>query len=206
MNNINLIPAPRREAKAHRAHVVKWITGLSAYALILVLGYCVSGRFAMADSRAMNQESRHLSFVQDASRKMVQALQQELTQARQKLQTSKVLGQQPDWGSLMSLLAKNMGDDVVLDFCRLQRVTPEAAPIKSDVPTPAAPATPQLLLELGGFAQSQADVSQYVLRLEKTGLFNKVKIIKTSREAFRDGKAVAFRLECLVDANGGTTP
>ena len=54
------------------------------------------------------------------------------------------------------------------------------------------------LLGLRGYGRSQAAVAKFVLRLEQTGLFQEVKTLKRTREAFLDAEAVAFRLECLL--------
>jgi hypothetical protein len=41
-------------------------------------------------------------------------------------------------------------------------------------------------------------VSQFVLRLEQTGLFESVELVKTNREPFLATDAVAFKLDCQL--------
>jgi Tfp pilus assembly protein PilN len=127
---------------------------------------------------------------------------------QQKLSTAQAVGQQPDWGALLDLLARNLGDNLVLELCRLQHLKGgEKAPASG---APASGANDglgeQFLLEISGLARTQSDVSDCVLRLEKAGLFDRVKLIKTNRHSFLSGKAVAFDLECTFQGGGGATP
>ena len=54
------------------------------------------------------------------------------------------------------------------------------------------------LLTIGGYGMTHEDVGRYVLRLERLGLFSRVKLAQTSREPFLSEHAIAFRLECQL--------
>ena len=54
-----------------------------------------------------------------------------------------------------------------------------------------------------GCGQSQTAVSNFVLRLERTELFDQVKLIGTSRRPFLSGSAVEFQVECFLAEAGG---
>ena len=104
---------------------------------------------------------------------------------------------------LLGLLARNVHDDVVLEFCRL-RQSDRAGAGKGASAAEARLDRP-LLLDLGGLAMSQGVVSRFVLRLEKTGLFDQFRLINTSPRKFLKKDVVAFRLECLLSGQGGAT-
>ena len=57
------------------------------------------------------------------------------------------------------------------------------------------------LIRLVGYARSQAAVSQFVLRLEAAGLFDRVTVMRTAREPFLDDQAIAFHLQCLLGSD-----
>ena len=202
MIGVNLVPSVRRKAKAQRAHLTRWVTGLLAYGLVLLAGYLVTVRYAAADSQPIDQESRKTSRQLENSGKAVVSLTQELGQAQKKLWTAQAVGQQPDWSHLMTLLSQNLDDTIVLNLCRLQKTKPAESPAKKgDAPDAAVHA--QLGLELEGYAKAQSNVSEFVLRLEKLGLFDKVKLVKTTRQEYLKAQAVAFRLECTLTIQEG---
>lgn len=219
MKSVNLIPSRRRQAKARKTRTLQWVTALASYGLILLAGYLASIRYAAADRGPVAQEARQAAVQLEMSNRTVQALTQELGQAHQKLRTAQTVGQQPDWSRLLALLSQNLDDNLVLDLCRLQKLAPaeKAGPGKGPGSSGSGPIDPSrppsvwrtpanLLLELEGFAKAQSHVSEYILRLEKTGLFDKVKLVKTSRQDFLNGKAVAFRLECTILSPEAATP
>jgi hypothetical protein len=51
--------------------------------------------------------------------------------------------------------------------------------------------------------RSQAAVSQFVLRLEQLGLFDRVTLLDTRREPFGADSAVGFRAVCIMHVREG---
>jgi Tfp pilus assembly protein PilN len=191
MNGVNLIPSRRREAKARKAHLLKLTTGLAVYGLALLGAYLLCTHSVASGSRPLDSESMTVAARLNAANCRVMVLTEELTLAQQRMQAGRAIGQQPDWGSLLKVLAQNLGDRIVLDSCQLRKV-----PLVGESLPPDDASNEPLLLELSGWANAQADVSAYVLRLEQTGLFGEVKLVKTNRQSFLDRQAVAFQLEC----------
>ena len=98
---------------------------------------------------------------------------------------------------LLALLANTKGEDVVLRSVSVGPApVPPPPPVERGKPVPPPPA-PETLLEVMGVGQTQLAVSQHVLRLEQTGLFSKVALLDTGREAFLNSSAIAFRLQCV---------
>ena len=192
--------------------MVKWTFGLGLYVAGMVAAYVLCGRYALQDT-SLDRDTRNAAIQLSVVSKRVLTINQDMAVTQQKLQTAKAVGQQPDWSTLMSLLGQDLGDQVVLDLCRLQRspvaLGADRPAVKTDpAGKPEPPPENPFLLELNGFAKTQADVSDFVLRLEKTSLFDKVKLVRTTRQSFLNGKAVAFRLECTFGEkgpNGGTS-
>lgn len=210
MKRVNLMPQVRRQAQARKARIVRWTTVLGTYGFLLLLGYLASVRYVKADTRPFDTEARELDSKLATTNQTVAALSRELAQVQAKLRTAQAVGQQPDWSRLLALLSQNTSENIVLDVCRLRRVAKADGPAKPAPPpgTPTADplADSQLVLELEGFAKAQSNVPEYVLRLEEVGLFDKVKLVKTSRQDFLKNKTVAFSLECTFRTGGGRRP
>lgn len=199
---MNLIPAPRREAAAARAHLVRWAAGLAVYCVLLLAASIACSVYAGGDASALTEESRRLSARLAGPNQMVLALQRELAGAQRRLRSAQEVGKQPDWSVVMALLANIVADDLVLDMCRLDRVLRTG-----DQPGKRGSASGRrFVLTLSGLARSQAAVSSFILRLEKTGLFTRVGLVKTSRQSFLSGKAVAFEVKCLLEEGGSGQP
>src|SRR5260370_38207947 len=66
------------------------------------------------------------------------------------------------------------------------------------------------IVRIQGYGRSQAVVAQFILRLEQTGLFDDVVLVKTNREPFLDDHAMSFQVECQLRATpldaGGDAP
>ena len=205
MNGVNLIPGKRREAKAQKTRLRKWILALASYLTVLLAGYFLLDHYALGNTLALRSQSKKAVTELGRSRQLTTALNQELAQTGKKLQTAQEIGGQPDWGAMLAILAQNTSDNVVLNSCQMDRVQgADNTPKPGDAKTGSGELP--VVLDLGGFAKAQSDVSGYVLRLEKLGLFEKVKLVKTSRESYLAQEAVSFRLECTLQGSGGAKP
>ncbi|MCG3180426.1 MAG: hypothetical protein BIFFINMI_02787 [Phycisphaerae bacterium] len=203
MKRVNLIPQSRQQARARKNRAVRWGTILGTYATLLAVGYVASTRYVAADARPLDAEAREVGSKLATTNQTCTTLSGELLSAQQKLRTAQSVGQQPDWSQLLTLLSQKTDENVVLNICRLRRIRKSA---DGPAPQPGVAAETQadskLVLELEGFAKSQSNVPEYVLRLEQIGLFEKVKLVKTSRQDFLNNKSVAFTLECDFRTRG----
>ena len=95
---------------------------------------------------------------------------------------------------------------IVLSHCELlpvsdaASVVPAAGAANGSPATSLAPAVThsRYTLALSGMGRSQAAISQYVLRLENTGLFDRVTLIESKLAPFGGGEAVSFRIGCTL--------
>jgi hypothetical protein len=203
MKSVNLIPGPRRDAKRRRRHRNTCVAACGAYAAVLACAVGVArivwGGAAVVEELGTRIETAEKD-IHRLERQTADA-RVELATARATVEANRTVAGQPDWSVLLGLLAKTTGDDVVLRAVSIAPPPNVAGPAPVAAGTAGANATqpkamPDVVLDVGGIGRSQLAVSQHVLRLEQTGLFSKVTLLDTGREAYLNGNAIAFRLQC----------
>ena len=131
------------------------------------------------------------------------------------LAAARTVADQPDWGSLLSVIAARLGEDAVLSNCSLEpaeaAAVPSApqngAPGQKGQPAPIAARPSRYRLTLAGLARTQEAVSRLTLEYTNAHLFDSVNIVETRRSTFLDQPAVAFRIECAInEAPAGRSP
>lgn len=203
MQQLNLIPLPRRRLKRSRRHL-----GVSAAicAAFLALSAAYVGAAAMlVDSNpSLNDDLAEARASIERGGKKLSALTAEASAARSRLLAATVIREQPDWSMLLALLGEKTGDDVVLRACRVKPIDAapaKTAPGKAPAKPVAAALESKFIVELGGLGRNQMAVSHFVLRLEQSGLFDRVTLMDTNREAFLSGEASGFRVECALSGS-----
>jgi Tfp pilus assembly protein PilN len=200
MHRINLIPESRRLARQRRVRVRYWVgIGLGYSAVVVAVCLWQGGLGTGADVRAQAEELAQL----DAELAQIQAsqsaLQPQLAEQALVLAAGRSITDQPDWALLLTYLADEvLGDQIVLNGCSL-------GPAQGAQRAGGPDDTP-LVLTLTGYAKTTPDVSRFTLRLEQTGLFDRVSLTHTNREPYLDGQAIAFEVRCLMNPGGGVTP
>ena len=190
MRDVNLIPAPRREAKRRRRLMRLCAASCMAYAAAVVGASMASiavwpGPSAQ-DHRDLQEAEQQIQHKQH----QLAFTHAQLTAAKLTLDAERRVAGQPDWSILLVLMADKAGEQVVLKSCQVR-------PLTGDVKLAAAGgASPTV--EANGVGRSQLAVSQFVLRLERSGLFSKVALVDTHREGYLTGEAVAFRIEATL--------
>lgn len=194
MNRINLISQSRRQARAHRVRCRWWIVGFVGYTIALA-SVCMlySGLDTFTDTGSLNDQLAEL----DAELATVNAeqaqIRPQLTEQRLVLTAGRSITDQPDWSMLLIYLADELlGDDVVLGGCTLEPLAGEGESVNFQDAT--------MSVTLTGHAKSTSAVSKFVLRLEASGLFNRVVLERTNREPFLDGQAIAFEVLGLMSS------
>jgi len=215
MPAINLIPAPRLDARRRRSRRNRCVLGCMAYAVAaMAAAVAAHGVWGDADAHVTDRLAEAAADV-DQTGKAIAAVRADLDAAHATLRASRSIAEQPDWSAVMALLAAKAGPDVALRACNVrprdpdpQRtggLTPDPKEAKKPGARPAnarpePPPEPVMALTVAGLGKTQYAVSQFALRLEATGLFARVSLIETNREAFERGEAIAFRVECSMEA------
>ncbi len=203
MEKINLIPAPRGQARICRRRLRQWLTGTVACCATLLVICSICHVVWGGERNVLAGQISSTEAEIGKSGREIQALRIDCAETRWKLSSHRAIGKQPDWSILLGLLAENIGQDIVLERCRLRWVKGLADSSKTgvlrDSKGPKDSSDGVFVFKISGYGRSQPSVPQFVLRLEKTTLFDQVRLIKTNRQAFLDGKAVAFELECRLE-------
>ena len=126
--------------------------------------------------------------------------------AQLRLAANRSVGNQPDWSLLLTEFSHVIGDRVVLQRLSLnpsEEVGPDGKTqqvnILSLTPERASGRTGGFVIEMAGFGMDQAAVWDFVLRLEKTGLFDRVSMVGSQGQQHLGGRAIAFTLVCRMD-------
>ncbi len=204
MNRVNLIPPQRRRAKAHRRRLFAWIAvdgsiagALLAAAMVIYL-LQNSARLPDAELDRVRQQI-------DQSQKQLVSVRIALAQSQQTADASAAVSNQPDWSALLAVLARSLGDDVVLDRCELMPIAPpeplnlpvaKTVALNTKASPPSPPVADRVALHIGGLARSQDAAAQFILRLQRLGLFERVQLLQTSGQETLSRQAVHFELDC----------
>jgi len=210
MNRLNLIPIHRRRAKARHGRLRIWIVANCAY-LVLMLTFAGVGYLMLASSNSPEAELLKVNAETEQSNKQVLAVRQQLAEAHQTLASLQAASEEPDWSVLVAVVAKSMGDGIVLNRCDVAAVKDETVQTVSLLAKPgaaaaASPSPKRVLLHLAGLGRSQTDVAQFVLRVEGTDLFEHVNLLHTSRQLLMGNDAVGFELDCPMAGRIEETP
>jgi len=188
--SINLIPAAHLRARQRRRRVQWWIRGAAAYALVLTALYAVCQTVSGHGDRALAAELADADQQITATQSEMKSLLPKLTEAHHTLEASRAVVEQPDWSILLAMLAQTLDEQIVLQRCALGGPDAKTAR-QADTAGPG-----EYVLALSGVGRSQTDVSQFVLRLERSGLFQQVKLVQTAVTTFLAAPAVRFELAC----------
>lgn len=200
MDRINLIPQARQHARRRRVRTRLWIG--------LALSYAVSAAGLSAVYRGASSSHDLASLLGELAAYEAEltqldnqqnSLRPQLSEQTLILAAERSISDQPDWSLLLTYLAGEvLGDQVVLSGCELAPATPGQGTNEADAIDDAP-----LTLTLTGYARTTPDVSRFILRLERVGLFDKVTLTRTNREPYLSGQAIAFEARCLMKRGGG---
>ena len=191
---INLIPMQRRQARRLRGHARRCALLTGAF-VVAVLAAAISFRAIWGgdDSTIDHQLATSNSEVERAGAEFHE-LDQRLCQYRATQAAIETLRAQPDWSLLLALVGRQTGSEVALRSCSVRPQQASGPTVKGAAVTPTG-----LELCLSGIGKSDIAVSQFVLRLEQTKLFSKVKLIDSTRQPFQSQQVFSFRIECPLE-------
>jgi hypothetical protein len=199
--------------------------GGAAYAGALLCASAAAWAFWGASVRPLAGELQKSRTDIAAINEAFAATRTDLDEARQTLTSRLALAGQPNWALLMGMIAQTTSEEVTLDQCRLEPVggvggfvelNADARSVLGGRANPKAEAQvgPRYSMRINGSGKTAQAVSQFVLRLQQTQLFERVSLIKTSRGAGRDVQAgqggvaggehdgMTFLVDCALKGHG----
>lgn len=183
---VNLIPSSRLHARIRARRVRAWAVVSCIYALALAAG-CLGLRIGLeSDDAQARSVIVSASQQMDASRAAIARLKSELADVRRRAEASRQITNRPDWSVLLALLSRDRGDDLALVSCHLESLDEGG-----------------YLLSLGGVSRTPEHITEFTLALERSGVFDRVRLVETVRRATPRGEAVAFSLECRLGSPRG---
>ncbi|MEO0476238.1 MAG: hypothetical protein AAF085_09780 [Planctomycetota bacterium] len=152
-----------------------------------------------ADTHGQLAEERVLQANARTEKAMAQtaAKQAVLSQKQRELQAVEHLTQRPDWSGVLSLVARQFDDQLMMTGCQLApasdgRIRNNLGALRDDVPEDS------VWLVINGIAGANSNVPGLIMRLEALGLFERVVMTASQRETFAGEARTTFTLACRV--------
>lgn len=213
MKQVNLIPAARRLRKRRARTLRAGALFCAAYSLLATAAGAAAWMTLHETDDQLIARTEQVAQSIKCSQARLTRIRAQSAAARSQLQANSRLTQRPDWSLLMGLISDAGADQVMLRRVAVRRADPPPAPIEikkpGAKPRPAGESGPvapsEFAVELSGFARTSLETSEFAMRLEKLGLFEKVTLLETSREPYQGEQATRFSVRCtLVDSSGAT--
>ena len=203
MGDVNLIPANRLVGKRRKARLYVWVTVCGLYGVLIAAGSLTFHVAHAGESRSQTQQLEAADKQIEENNRTMLGFRRQLAETTTALETTKAIHGQPDWSKLLTGLAAQLGEEIVLNRYQLTTlaadgkvVTVEGSGSVPPVPLGVFLKGCRHTLTLNGYGKSQESVSRFVLRLEGSGVFDLVRVVNSSRQTFLTGEAVAFVVEC----------
>ena len=200
MNSVNLIPGKRLVLRQRRIVNRRW-----GWVCAILIGVWVTAGLAtrsmwMPDSNVIKDLAQTGSRIEQLAIDLTRQVAQ-LEQVRAELGAGRAISTRSDWSVVLAIVSQCAGDDLVLRKCQLSPIwNRDASPGLRSVgnslqrhglePVTAS----QWILQLAGVGKTLEDVSQFVLRLEQTNLFDRVQVVDSGQEIFLGEPATSFIL------------
>jgi len=196
MNSANLIPIARQLRNARRARLIRWaFVGGGAATLLAGAHGLLQVSAAQSASIDATQRARLENEIAEKT-KAGNQLRREIQLVARQVQASRVVTEHPDYSVLLALLSQTASTRITLHQCAIEHPQHGEETTKNVAPT----------LRLSGFGASQSAVTSFVLRLEATGVFDQVTLLRSNEQNDVAGATTAFQLDCQFDGSGKETP
>ena len=210
---MDFVPPRRRAMRRLRTRARAWGVVLALVVLALLASAVVLLTRGRDDGGAVEEELARVR-VRLAHETGVRAeLDGRIVRAEEELSLSRAIGSHPDWSVLLNLLARERGDDVVLNKVAIQRVDrPFDGSAGARGGSPGATAKPTtagedaFVVRVGGQARTQAAATEFTLRLEALGLFDAVRLLETKPASVPGREYSGFLVECEIGRTPATRP
>lgn len=133
----------------------------------------------------------------EQARAELESVQRLLRVHERELRAERHLTDRPDWSEVLTIVADQFDQRLVMTGFRLGAA--EDSQVRQALGPIGAGVSPRSVwLVFDGVAESNSDVSGLILRVEQLGLFERVVMTGTQREAFAGEPRIGFTLACRV--------
>ena len=200
---VNLLSPARRARSLRRMLMRRWISGLAMYVMLL------AGVSAMVllSTRVQGLAENELAGVsmqleqREAEHKQLMSQRNEL---RKRVNAARAVGYHADWSILLRLIAERRGNVITFDDVSLEHrmeLVPVERAADAKGPAPAPMRKEQYELTLIGVGEDVRSVNSFVVALEESELFDRVRRTESNAP---DERGTHFRIICVMRDGGET--
>lgn len=220
---INLIPARRIMAHRQGKRITLWAWVCGVYAVAIVVGIIASAIVQRADHSALNTRLVAATNANDDHRAQIAAMAARVSVARRMIAVHEEVARQPDFSILLAAIGTLVSDVIpatndsgpTTTLTRLElspvftTIAPATGPAAAGVQrtTTSTRAGESVLtayrVDALGLGRTLSDVNALILRLEASGLFDRVELLGTQREVRGGLDLVSFQMRGTLGQSGG---
>lgn len=163
---------------------MRWSAGLAIWGTVVTVA-CVSVT-ALSNIESHFESTRSALVLRTTAAQASAAKSKtEIDRINKRLTVSRAVRSFPDWSVLLPVVSNELGPDIALEKISLEPIRGEEARQRAT-------------LTLTGVGTSRAALSEFVIRLEETGVFARVETASAQRRPIRDHEFFAFVLNCRI--------
>lgn len=197
IRGVNLLPLARRRAARRRLRTRLWAAVGAAWAGTIIAVYIPFAATKQREDAAIEGGMAQVSQRIDSATKILAALRSQNLAAVTTLTAARAVADHPDWGVLLDMLGRTRGEGIVLERVELTPVSPSSA--RAQAPAdPAVPHSGGLAIGIEGAGESPSAVTEFTLKLERSGLFDRVTLLETKARSLRGSDRTSFKLQCTI--------
>lgn len=195
VSGVNLLSPARRERARRRLLTRRWVGGLAIYALTLG-GLSLTALLSSRVRTSIESEMAALTTELKGSEGQLKTLLTQQADLRKRVNAARAVGHHPDWSVLLRMIAGRRGEAMTFDEMTLAH---RVETVVSERKTEGKPA-PTLRREyydltLAGVTDHVRSVNAFVVALEESGLFDRVRRVEANAP---DERGTYFRVICTM--------
>lgn len=201
---VNLIPRAHLEQRRASTRVARWGVCCGVLACAVATAWIVTSSRVVDNREELAAQLASAKRTAEEKERLVADTRAAHSAAIRRLESARAVAGHPDWSVLLALLARARGDGLVLDRVEVRpiaRIDPQAQTGlgRTGVAT-AERVEAGYQLDLRGVGESQSTVTQYLLSLERTGIFESVRLRETRPRTIGARGVVEFGLDGAIVA------
>ena len=195
LSGVNLLSPARRERARRRMLTRRWAGGLVIYALTLG-GLSMTALLSSRVQTSAESELASINAQLERSEAQLKTLQTQQADLRKRVNAARAVGHHANWSVLLRMIVSRRAEAMTFDEMtlahRVEVVTPER---KAQGKTTPAVTQDVYDLTLAGVTDHVRSVNAFVVALEESGLFERV---RRGEAGAPDARGTYFRVICTM--------